>query len=338
MGSSLSPALANLFMELLELKFPPGLFGDTLNYFRYVDDTLVVLDRNVNQNECLNVLNNLNENVKFTLEGENETDSSLNFLDLKIYRMENFWKFKIFRKATNNEKYIHWFSYHDVSVKRGVLFGQILRAYRVCDPEFLSEELDHIKNTFMKLSYPEVFIRSVTRAVRRKIYNPLPKNQEKIENYLILPCPPSELLKNSISKEINIVTRQTHKLSSYFMTPKHLEDEQAGIYRIPCENCNKSYIGETDNFNRRMKQHLHSLNTGDENSTLHQHRNAENHRIDLRKAKIIKKMKDPGKRKFLEGCMINSVDCFNLRRDNMNSFQVGLLNELGTVPRIHHLD
>jgi hypothetical protein len=252
MGSCLSPVMANLFMELMELRFPEGLFGSETNYFRYVDDTLVVLDESADPITCMDRLNNIHENIKFTLEVEDVKEKSINFLDLKIYRRNGGWKFNVYRKQTHNNKYIHWLSFHDKNVKKGVLYGQIWRAYNTCDPEFLEDELIHIVTLFKKLAYPETFIKSVERSVKRRIYNPIQKEKGKEKERLVLPCPPTALFRSVVPGDINLVARQTHKLATHMFTKKYPTDKEVGIYKIPCEGCKSVYIGETDNFKRRI--------------------------------------------------------------------------------------
>ena len=46
------------------------------------------------------------------------------------------------------------------------------------------------------------------------------------------------------------------------MTKKYLRNKEtkglrkdAGFYSIPCNSCNLQYIGESDNFARRLQQH-----------------------------------------------------------------------------------
>ena len=67
MGSSLGPALANIFVRYYEEK----LFSQTqkpLTYFRYVDDTLAIFDYEAEADEFLTKLNCLHPFLKFTFE------------------------------------------------------------------------------------------------------------------------------------------------------------------------------------------------------------------------------------------------------------------------------
>jgi hypothetical protein len=332
MGSALSPVLANIFMELLELKFPIDIFGKNSDYFRYVDDTLVVVEKNFDIEKCLEILNNLHEGIKFTHEIESE--QKIPFLDVMIHRSNIGLKFQVYRKPLSEEKYVHWYSYHDSNIKRGVVFSQFLRAFRINDPEFLDKELLHIENIFKKLAYPDNFIKSILRSVKKKIYYPKDNNVKKDKNYLILPCPPSDILRNSFPDNTNIVVRQSHRLASYFLTPNNKIKHEAGIYVVPCNDCNKIYVGESDNFTRRINQHKYSLNVGDENSALHNHRINNNHNINIGASYLNTKLSDPNRRKFIESCMINTLDCFNTRKDTIEPFLLKILDNYEIIPKL----
>ena len=45
--------------------------------------------------------------------------------------------FSIYRKPTNGENYLHYFSYSASQVKVGLAQSLFLRAYRICDKGFL---------------------------------------------------------------------------------------------------------------------------------------------------------------------------------------------------------
>ena len=77
-----------------------------------------------------NILNKLNccvPTIKFTL--ELPSNGALPFLDV-VKSLDNNGTptFKIFRKPTHVNGYVHWFSAHSSSTKKGILIGQFLRA------------------------------------------------------------------------------------------------------------------------------------------------------------------------------------------------------------------
>ena len=47
---------------------------------------------------------------------------------------------------------------HSEWVKRGIVLGFFLRAYRICSKEYIDEEIQHIISSFTKLKYPKGFL------------------------------------------------------------------------------------------------------------------------------------------------------------------------------------
>ncbi|CAH8631278.1 unnamed protein product [Schistosoma rodhaini] len=99
MGSSLGPILVDIFLAKLE-NGPLKDILSKLNYYcRYIDDTLIVCDENVDKQEMWNFFNNVHPAIKFT--SEEEKDNSITFLDVLLSRRrDGSIKRYIFRKNT----------------------------------------------------------------------------------------------------------------------------------------------------------------------------------------------------------------------------------------------
>ena len=121
-------------------------------WFRYIDDVFVLVPEETDLEEKLEQLNAVEERLQFTLENENH--GKLPFLDVMVIRCENGAKYKVYRKKTNREDYIHYFSAHSQRVKSGVVIGVFLRALRICSEELLQDEVNFIMISFLKLKYP----------------------------------------------------------------------------------------------------------------------------------------------------------------------------------------
>lgn len=138
MGSPLSPILANIFLEHVEKDLLPLYTGvqPTL-WLRYVDDVLALIPADFCVDSFGGYINSLYPTLNFTWEWESE--GIIPFLDVKIHKCTKCLRFSIYRKPTNSESYLHYFSFHPVATKLSVAQGFFLRALRVCDQRFLDD-------------------------------------------------------------------------------------------------------------------------------------------------------------------------------------------------------
>uniref|UniRef100_A0A5S6QFI1 Reverse transcriptase domain-containing protein n=1 Tax=Trichuris muris TaxID=70415 RepID=A0A5S6QFI1_TRIMR len=149
MGSPLSPVVAEIFMEHFEEKaFPLGIHGFHLSVFkRYVDDVFAIVKRG-EENCLLDHLNDvLPDSIVFAM--EIETEGKLPFLDVLVMRKDTHLTTRVYRKPTNSDGYLNFYSNHPLEVKRGIITGMVDRAARICDEEFLNEELDFNYKTML---------------------------------------------------------------------------------------------------------------------------------------------------------------------------------------------
>lgn len=83
MGSSLSPVLANLYMEMFESELLPSVLPPNTIWFRYVDDIFSMWQMNRSDfDDFLNRLNNLARTINFKVEWEDS--GKLPFLDVLL--------------------------------------------------------------------------------------------------------------------------------------------------------------------------------------------------------------------------------------------------------------
>ncbi|XP_069977506.1 uncharacterized protein [Penaeus vannamei] len=103
-SSSLSAVLACLFMESLERDHYRH-----STWLRCVDDVLVIVPRRSCLHHTKTRLNSVHEKIQFTVE---EVDQKLPFLDALIHRGDDGLCFSVYRKPTNKDDYIHYYSSH----------------------------------------------------------------------------------------------------------------------------------------------------------------------------------------------------------------------------------
>ena len=111
MGSPLSPIIANLYMEAFEQKAIRLATDKPKLWFRYVDDTFVIWQHNL---ECLDNfhkhLNSLNNSIEFTM--ETEKNRKLPFLDVMVTKDKQTLTTSVYRKITHTDRYLHYNSHH----------------------------------------------------------------------------------------------------------------------------------------------------------------------------------------------------------------------------------
>ena len=100
-----------------------------------------------------NLLNNRVPSIKFKVEWEK--DNRIPFLAELIIRSPTGYKFTVYRKPTFSISYIHFFSYHDNSVKVSLASNLFLRALRICSNEYLDSEFGTIKQHLKSIKYPD---------------------------------------------------------------------------------------------------------------------------------------------------------------------------------------
>lgn len=72
-------------------------------------------------------------------------------------------------------------------IKRSIFLTMFLRAYRLCSPESLDEEIMKIFDIAMKLWYPKEFVELVLLAARKTYHRIEPRITPQIKNVLVLP-------------------------------------------------------------------------------------------------------------------------------------------------------
>ena len=139
MGNPVSPIVSNLYMKFFEKKLLPAKLPGNVKWFRCLEQFMVEL-------------NSLVPTIQFT--HEIETENSLPFLDVKIIREGQRFKYKVYQKPTNICAYTHMYSSHAKNVKIGTFSGMFLRALRICSPEFLNNEIDYIFGIGKSINIP----------------------------------------------------------------------------------------------------------------------------------------------------------------------------------------
>lgn len=318
MGSPLSPLLANFFLEMVESEHLCN-YSHSLPKFwgRYVDDVLAIIPDDFDLPDFLAFINSFFPSLKFTI--EMEKDKTIPFLDILIERLGNSFKFRVYRKPSNSNSYLHFFSYHTFTIKVAVAQGIFLRAFRISDRSYLSEEISFIFGCFTKLGYPRFVLDRALHLAKRSFYcpkSPLTNTTAHISKTLMVPFHKDLEDKKQIFKHLNLSLSFNfqNKLSNILVHNKDV-NEVCGTYVIPCLSCNLSYIGETGtNINKRMKQHIYDVKNWHVNqySGPVNHFITTGHKLDYTKAQLIFKSNNRRERRIVESSVIKHTDNVNL--------------------------
>lgn len=163
MGTKCAPAYATLTLGFLESKlyhsigkhYPEDVstfFKE--NYFRYLDDVLIIFDDNkIPLYDIDSELNNLNTSLKFKCESSGHT---VNFLDIKIYiKDDSTIETDIFYKPTDTHQYLNFYSNHPRHTKIAVPYNLSRRICMIVSCEELRDQrLKEMGQFLYQCKYP----------------------------------------------------------------------------------------------------------------------------------------------------------------------------------------
>ena len=180
----------------------------------------------------------------------------------------------------------------------------------------------------MKNNYSE---KEVNKAIRRRrrnnqtnASNPTNNNQPTIK-YISAPYikGPSEIM-NRVLKKHDIVlsckpSRTIKNQVCHVKDPIPADETPNVIYKLPCQDCNEVYIGETGrSLKTRKKEHQDRIVHRDANSQVYQHitQLPDAHTIAWNNASIIHTNRNLKQRRFIEAAYsISSNNSYNRRAD-----------------------
>ena len=94
---------------------------------------------------------------------------------------------------------------------------------------------------------------------------------------------------------------------------KQTNNVAAGVYKIPCKDCDQVYIGETGrDLDTRIKEHKYACKIGNSNNALFVHSFDNNHSIDWKSSQMLYKCSNFKKRRIVESVCIDKYNNFNL--------------------------
>lgn len=239
--------------------------------------------------EFLKYLNNLHPKIKFTMEVE--ASGKLPFLDVLIIRKpDGTLGYTVYRKPTHTNRYLNAFSHHHPAQLQSVINTLICRSKRLSDDEHREEEMNNIRDGLLGNGFAES---SIKKAIQRQENGPTVTEQQTPPiSKVILPYikGTTEKIKRILSK-VNIETIFTtdKKIGEILHNPKDkIRLEHQGVYEVPCGECEKTYIGQTNRrINVRNEEHKNAVKKKELTSSLTQHFLSSGHTIDFDNTKSL---------------------------------------------------
>ena len=223
---------------------------------------------------------------------------------------------------------------HSKQVKRSIISSMFLRAYRLCSPRFLEDEIQKVYNIFKNLEYDVSFIDDAHKRAKSNYFNtavPRSFNNEG-KSILCLPyakefcCLPSVLY----NTDYKLVFSYPNTSNRFLIRNKPSSNINAGVYKIPCKDCDKVYWGETGRSCAvRQKEHMRDVRNCNLSNALFNHKIECDHRIDWDGTQIVFKSGSYFKRRIVESTLIATYPCFNLSEGHFKinkSFRNQILN------------
>ena len=318
MGSPLSAVMASLFMENLEEDKLIPIMGRGSNWFRYVDDIIVVVPEKTNLENKRRRLNMVHERIQFTL--EEEENETLPFLDTLVHRRGEDPRFSVYRKPTNRDDFIHYLSNHSEKTKSGVVIGFFLRAIRICSEEYLPDEMKYIIEAFLKLKYPV----GLLHRLRKKAItiSERTEKRKKAGNFIVVPTTRKgeEIAKQLSGVGVEIAFSSGKRIGDLVKTRYGTinqggqRDPKSVVYKIPCDKCQLAYIGETSRgIKKRIQEHKNDLRHHRTSNSMALHAEKHDHLPNFGKAEVLHAGKKRRMRKLIEAAHITTEETTNHR-------------------------
>ena len=198
-------------------------------------------------------------------------------------------------------------------MKRQVVVGFFLRAFRICSSNHLDAELRLVTEAFVKLCYPRGFILHCQRRAAdikaRPLPVPVPDGQEappKVPRLALPNSPLLEQIQRLVGDQVSIVPTcgmKVRDIVSVRRPPHKLPDSD--VYQIPCGGCDSVYYGETRRSHQvRIREHRSDCDYERGKNALVQHRWRTSHQPRWKDAGPVHNGLPKHKRKMLESALI----------------------------------
>ena len=120
MGKKMAPTYANIFMYCIENTFLSSFNLKPTAYFRYIDDIFLIWPHGIDTLQTfLENANRTHLNISFTHE---YSSTAVSFLDVIIKINNGIISTSLYKKNTDNHRYLHYTSCHPMHMKNSIIF------------------------------------------------------------------------------------------------------------------------------------------------------------------------------------------------------------------------
>ncbi|XP_044751864.1 uncharacterized protein LOC123311820 [Coccinella septempunctata] len=311
--------------QLRRLSFTPSFLC------QYVDDLIISMpgDR---ETEVLEIFNNFDDHIQFTI--ERESNRSVPFLDTKLIRQEdNTIKLDWYQKPSSSGRYINASSYHNIKIKVNTILGLKKRIEDITHPTLTKGALGRLFQLMKDNGYSNQLLKkllySTTRPPEPTLTAENGGNDDDIQDRITFAKLPyiKELtfeLTKLFKKYMNIkVARYTLVATKSFFsnTKEKLKNsfKRNVVYQIKCKHCPQVYIGQTSQaLAKRISLHKSDSTIRPDRCALGQHIRNTGHNADFDNVMVLEQEDNYNKRLFLEMCHIQQNNTMNTKSDTSN--------------------
>ena len=307
MDNPLVPILADLWIQMIEENLNRFSTNKQLVWLRYIDDVFCIFT--IFKEKILEFhtrINRWHPNLQFTVEFESH--NSIAFLDVLVTQEQEKLTTSLYRKPTHTGLYLLWDSSQNRRYKLEFIKTLVIRIYRICSSkEIVNKELSLLRKTLANNGYPPHIIRrGIAEAevlIRRQSDNKKYVNKNKrIVFFTIKYYGQESIVFASRIKKLcrqllpNIIVQFGFKkhmsLKNLFLPKLKGTDENRKnknlVNSIPCNDCDKVYIGETSRMrDTRINEHKSKIRTLSSDSKIVEHILNFKHKFDFSNTKTL---------------------------------------------------
>ena len=198
---------------------------------------------------------------------EKKLERCLAFLDtLSVVEEGGNIKTKVYRKDTHTDQYLNFESNHPLEHMRGIVRTLFHHAESVVSNELdRQKELEHIRSALSLNGYPDWRLgesREVKETEEPEVTSQVKEKEKKKRFLVVIPYVKGlaeEVRRGLSGYGVPLYFKPTNTLRQMLVRPKQQVQKDkmvAPVYRIECNSCQASYVGETErSLKARFMEH-----------------------------------------------------------------------------------